>query len=295
MKFPICTILAILAAATLLGAESLVLQPGAEGKDTYICDCLPHVNNPNGAVTVLYQGQWGACFDRLLIQWDLSGLPAGATVDSAVMELYFFGMYGSPAGQMSYCRILEDWGETEVTYNTAPDTTQEGKILLDWPAQSFSWFPVDVTAWVQGWHAGTWPNYGIYGMCEGTAATCDAEFYSSDYVLIPANRPKLTVWYHTLGVDPVPAPAPREFALDPVHPNPFNARALLSFRLAAGADVRLSVYDLQGREVACLYQGWLPAGEYRTPFEAAALPSGTYLARMVAGGFEQTRSVVLVK
>jgi hypothetical protein len=293
MKALLCSII-VLAAAAGAGAEVLVLQPGAEGKDTYICDCLPDVNNPNGPITALYQGRWGNCYDRILVQWDLSSLPADAVVDSAIMELYYFTLYGNYSGQMTFDRIIGDWGEDAVTFNTQPDTAGEGRLVQNWPAGT-GWMPVNVTAWVQGWHAGTWSNYGLYGAAQGCGATCDVEYYSSDFETDPGNRPKLTVWYHVLGVEPDPNPVAQDFALNPVYPNPFNARAMLSFNLAAGAEVKLSVFDPQGREVACLYQGWLPAGRYRTPFDASALPSGAYLARLTAGSFEQIRSLALVK
>ncbi len=54
------------------------------------------------------------------------------------------------------------------------------------------------------------------------------------------------------------------------------------FLLDRPADVRLSVYDVLGREVAHLADGVLDAGRHEVVFDASALPSGTYLIRMTA-------------
>ncbi len=41
-------------------------------KDAYVCDCKPDETNPNGNDKVLYQGQYKDCFDRILVEWDIS-------------------------------------------------------------------------------------------------------------------------------------------------------------------------------------------------------------------------------
>jgi hypothetical protein len=51
-----------------------------------------------------------------------------------------------------------------------------------------------------------------------------------------------------------------------------------------------------GRRVAVLERGGVkPAGHHTVPFDAGDLTSGTYLVRMEAGDFVQTRQVVLLK
>ena len=78
-----------------------------------------------------------------------------------------------------------------------------------------------------------------------------------------------------VGVDDPHAPV---FALEPVHPNPATRQALVRFSLGQDARVRLSVRDLQGREVALLADGVLPAGEH-----AASLERGTGPRSLAAG------------
>lgn len=60
--------------------------------------------------------------------------------------------------------------------------------------------------------------------------------------------------------------------------------------------MRLSIYDLLGREVAVLVDGPLAAGWHTAQFEAGPLPSGVYVARLSADGrTEQIQRMVLVK
>lgn len=66
------------------------------------------------------------------------------------------------------------------------------------------------------------------------------------------------------------------------YPNPFNPTTVVSFQLPAVCDVRLSVFDLLGREVRTLVDERKSPGDYKVPFDAAGLASGVYLCRLTA-------------
>ncbi|MDZ7319120.1 MAG: DNRLRE domain-containing protein [candidate division KSB1 bacterium] len=202
-----------LALAQTVTTDSLILQPGPEGKDSYICDCSPNTNSPNGGTTLLYQGQFKACYDRLLIEWDLSALPANATIVKAEMKLYCYNLYGSKAaGKMTYYRITSFWNEDSVTYNSRPDTCHDVTVTANcWPTGG-NWHSVDITPFVQGWHDGKFPNYGIYGHCIQTNGTCVAGFHSSDHPTA-SQRPRLIIIFKTsTAIEPAP-PQPQGFNL----------------------------------------------------------------------------------
>ena len=88
---------------------------------------------------------------------------------------------------------------------------------------------------------------------------------------------------------------PREFELGQNYPNPFNPSTSIDFRLAIASNVRLSVTDLLGREVAVLVNEVKPAGVYTATWDAANMPSGVYLCRIVAGDFTRVRKLLLLK
>lgn len=85
------------------------------------------------------------------------------------------------------------------------------------------------------------------------------------------------------------------FSMDQNFPNPFNPTTVISYSLLARRQVRLSVYDLLGREVALLVYEQKPAGRYSVKWDAAKMASGVYFYKLTAGNFVQTRRMVLMK
>ncbi|MEM1041234.1 MAG: right-handed parallel beta-helix repeat-containing protein [Bacteroidota bacterium] len=88
---------------------------------------------------------------------------------------------------------------------------------------------------------------------------------------------------------------PSEFALAAAYPNPFTRSATVGFALPEAASVRVSVYDVLGREVAVLVDAPLEAGRHAVQLEAGRLASGVYLVRMVAGGYAAVERVTLAR
>ena len=89
---------------------------------------------------------------------------------------------------------------------------------------------------------------------------------------------------------------PKEFALMQNYPNPFNPSTTIPYTLKSSSNVRLSVYDLLGREVAVLVDNERKAaGTYEISFQASYLPSGIYLYRIQTERFVNTKIMVLIK
>ncbi|MFH1862863.1 MAG: agmatine deiminase family protein [bacterium] len=88
---------------------------------------------------------------------------------------------------------------------------------------------------------------------------------------------------------------PERFALYPAYPNPFNPLTMLGFTLPQAAQVNLSVYDVTGKRVAELVNGWRQVGSHEVTFDASGLASGMYLYRLETEGFSATGKLLLVK
>lgn len=88
---------------------------------------------------------------------------------------------------------------------------------------------------------------------------------------------------------------PHTVALAQNYPNPFNPTTVIPFEITQAGTVSLTVYNVLGQEVARLAEGVLSAGHYEATFDAASLPSGTYLYRLEAAGFTQVRAMLLTK
>jgi len=98
------------------------------------------------------------------------------------------------------------------------------------------------------------------------------------------------------GASPKSGPVlPDQFALDTSVPNPVRTQATIRYALPEAAHVTLTVYDVMGREVTRLVQSAKAAGFHEVQYDTSTLPSGTYLYRVRAGAFTQTKRMVVVR
>ncbi len=88
---------------------------------------------------------------------------------------------------------------------------------------------------------------------------------------------------------------PIAFSLSGAYPNPFNPTTAISYQLSALSFVNLTVYDVQGRMVAELVNGWRNAGVHEVIFNASGLASGIYLYQMITGDHTANGKMVLMK
>ncbi len=96
------------------------------------------------------------------------------------------------------------------------------------------------------------------------------------------------------------AVTPGTWQLDAAYPNPFNPSTTLSFAVPNAGHVRLTVFDVLGREVTRLVDGTMTAGEYSyrwagTNQAGHMVASGVYFYRLEGSGFTRTRSMILLK
>lgn len=87
--------------------------------------------------------------------------------------------------------------------------------------------------------------------------------------------------------------ASAEFYLGQNHPNPFGEETSISYGIEKEGHVRLSVFDLNGRELMRLVDYLQPPGEYTIPVKAKNLESGVYIYRIQTGTNSQSRKMIL--
>jgi hypothetical protein len=96
---------------------------------------------------------------------------------------------------------------------------------------------------------------------------------------------------------------PREFRLYGNYPNPFNPVTTLKFDIPKLSYVKITVYDILGREVSKPVEQLLEAGRYMLNIDASGLSSGTYFYRIEATDpsagsaqvFRDVRKMVVVR
>jgi hypothetical protein len=154
---------------------------------------------------------------RPMIHFDVSNIPAGATVVDAKLWLYA-SHYKSHAQDptVGVYGLKRSWAEMETTWNLARssvnwvsagaddttgdrDATASGSTLM---STTSTWYSFDVTTLAQAWVSGARPNHGMILIASGN--TVEMSFWSSEYSIANV-RPKLIVKYVMGGVStPLP-------------------------------------------------------------------------------------------
>lgn len=207
--------------------------------------------------------------------------------------------------------------ETAMGYsidNWAPGIPDSLKALAVGPDVELTWSP-------SGYHDDDLSHYDIHRSSDSGFTPDAATLVSSsaDTVFVDED-PGSGIWfYRVLGEDvhgnegepsnEVSVPlgtgiddglVPEFFAIRGNSPNPFNPETVIAYDLPETAEVRLAVYSVDGRCVAVLEEGSVPAGRRSMSWrglDAAGneLPSGVYFALLQAGEKTAIHKMVLLK
>lgn len=88
---------------------------------------------------------------------------------------------------------------------------------------------------------------------------------------------------------------PERFALGQNYPNPFNPVTSIGYHLPIDGPVSIRLYTLLGQEIITLVDRFEKAGIHQIEFDGSHLTSGIYYYRMTAGGFIETKKLILMK
>ncbi len=102
-------------------------------------------------------------------------------------------------------------------------------------------------------------------------------------------------WFLRPGATTVKEHPPRQFALYPNYPNPFNPVTHIRFEVPQTGVVSLKVYTILGQEVATFVNDTREAGTHAVRFDGSSLPSGVYIAQLRTGSFIAARKLLLMR
>jgi hypothetical protein len=95
-------------------------------------------------------------------------------------------------------------------------------------------------------------------------------------------------------------PRPQAAILRQNYPNPFNPVTTISYVLPSGGNVLLQVFDVRGREIKRLVDGYVEAGEWSVVWDGSnergdSVASGVYFLRLRAAGASSVRKTILLQ
>jgi len=193
--------LILLLSINLFGQYTIVLQPGPEdGIDAKSRLLAPDQNYGNFRdITAHATDVFGPNISRTYIYFDLSFIPEDAELIDARLSLYIQSdLPNYPPGQAGentsvLQKIIESWKELELTYNNAPEATEEDQVYLEestYELQNYE--DIDVTVLVQDMIKYPEMNFGFRLKLITEIPNRTLCFASSDYE-IAEYRPKLTI------------------------------------------------------------------------------------------------------
>ncbi len=183
------------------------------------------------------------------------------------------------------------------------------------PVVIYGWHKLDGTVW-QPLYNGHEETYADYS--HGIRLVQEAVTYGGAPTTVSSilEDTALYILLSDEGVIPIPrygdaptdversvAAVPGDYGLAQNFPNPFNPRTTIRFALPSVAEVRLTVFDLLGREVVTLAEGEMSAGGHVIAFDGEGLASGPYFCQLRyvcradahATPVVQTRKMVLAR
>jgi len=89
--------------------------------------------------------------------------------------------------------------------------------------------------------------------------------------------------------------SPSSFKLFQNFPNPFNPTTTIKFEISKSSNVKISVFDITGKEIETLVNEKLNAGTYQTEWNGTSYSSGIYFYKMITDGYVETKRMILLR
>ncbi len=133
--------------------------------------------------------------------------------------------------------------------------------------------PVDESFWIFNQYAMTQNTSGEFGRWATAWARLSDTYLSNDEL----------------------AEVPESFTLSPAYPNPFNPVTTIQYSLPVLAEVKLAVYDINGRKLVELLNQRVSPGEHQISWDAGNYASGVYFVKLIAGSYSESQKIMLIK
>lgn len=106
---------------------------------------------------------------------------------------------------------------------------------------------------------------------------------------------KTTTGGEFIGINQISSEIPKSYYLQQNYPNPFNPITNIKFNIPKRSNVKISIYDILGKEISVLVNEELNSGTFEVNWDASNFPSGVYFYKIETDEFSESKKMVLVK
>jgi uncharacterized protein (DUF1501 family) len=85
------------------------------------------------------------------------------------------------------------------------------------------------------------------------------------------------------------------FSLEDCYPNPAKNKTTVHFKVNAAYDVTVDLYDIHGKKVKAMVNGFYTPGEHKVDVDLSGMPSGNYIYELKTGSYKQSKKLVIQK
>lgn len=236
-------------------------------------------------------------FERIMMKFDLDEYN-GVDLQSATLDLTRF--YSCPSGGTTvttFYPIAEVWDENSWNHTVHIELNEDISMpfIFSGPGGITNYsFSVDVTDFIRNFIDGTVENKGFAIVANNNQKF--SKFYSKEH----SNdnfRPRLTLEYNEVSIgdnDIVPE-------IDAYcYPNPFNPKTTINFKIPEAGDVKITIYNMNGRTVRNLVSQKFTAGVHQVHWNGLnnlgkQCSGGVYFYKVGSSNYSVTNRMVLVK
>lgn len=210
------------------GAYQAVFQQGTNGysgaSDTFINGWSADTNYGSSTTLAVRSGDWMAG----LFRFDVSSIPAHATVTQAVLSVYVASRSNTNGMDAMTYGVRRPWVDIQATWNKATASTAWGApgcndtntdrdpVATDreFLNATGTWYDFDITDLARAWVRNPASNYGVIIKGAVSGAGVEYRFYSAEYGEV-GKRPRLTIWYDLSGPASTATATPTRTAVPP--------------------------------------------------------------------------------
>jgi len=144
-----------------------------------------------------------------------------------------------------------------------------------------------------------WIHFGLGFLADNPVSAADSVIVDwhdgTTEILTNVSLNQELDFFGVVPVQQISSEVPTVYSLEQNYPNPFNPVTNINYSIVTGGEVKVTLFDISGKEVDVLVNGVQSPGKYSISYNASRLPSGVYFYRIQAEGFTDTKKMILVK